>query len=150
MFHTCSGGAQGSCDHPDHYAEGSQPAPKMARNGKGKSLRIDIHCHYLNLEVNAKAASLHPHEHEPAIIFANAMTKEVNLKQWKDRAGPLSDIDRRIKDMDRMGIDIQAVSGAPSQYYYWTEPGVGLEFARDINNRIAEIVAMHPDRFVGL
>jgi aminocarboxymuconate-semialdehyde decarboxylase len=162
MFHTCTAdGHFHSCDHPDHQSDspsaadasgqsGTAPGTVMARNGKGRSLRIDIHCHYLHPEVNAKAAPLHPHEKEPAVIFANALTREVNQKQWKDRAAPLSDINRRIKDMDRMGIDIQAVSGAPSQYYYWAEPGIGLEFARDINNRIAEIVATHPDRFVGL
>ncbi|MDB5774378.1 MAG: hypothetical protein JWP38_511 [Herbaspirillum sp.] len=159
MFHTCSGIADGhACDHPDHFGHdaagasgdaAAQSGLKMARS-KGKSLRIDIHCHYLNTEVNAKAAPLHPHEKEPAIIFANAMTNDVNRKQMKDRAAQLSDVDRRIKDMDRMGIDIQAVSAAPSQYYYWAEPDIGLAFSREINDRIAEIVAMHPDRFVGL
>jgi aminocarboxymuconate-semialdehyde decarboxylase len=52
--------------------------------------------------------------------------------------------------MDRMGIDIQAVSPAPNQTYYWTDPGQGAELARMVNERIAQIVAQHPDRFVGL
>ena len=52
--------------------------------------------------------------------------------------------------MDRMGIDIQAVSPAPHQTYYWTEPGVGQELARMVNERLAEIVAKWPDRFVAL
>ena len=49
-----------------------------------------------------------------------------------------------------MGIDIQAVSPAPQQTYYWTEPGEGAQLARQVNERIAEIVAKWPDRFVGL
>ena len=49
-----------------------------------------------------------------------------------------------------MGIDIQAVSPAPNQTYYWTEPGLGAELARMVNDRLAEIVATWPDRFVAL
>jgi aminocarboxymuconate-semialdehyde decarboxylase len=83
-------------------------------------------------------------------MFANALTREVNVKQIRDRMPKLSDIATRLKDMDRMGIDIQAVSPAPNQTYYWTEPGVGVELARLVNDRLAEIVALHPDRFVAL
>src|SRR5437868_12947470 len=78
------------------------------------------------------------------------MTKEVNVKQMKDRAPKLTDIAVRLKDMDRMGIDIQAVSPAPNQTYYWTDAGLGAELARTVNERIAEIVGKWPDRFVGL
>jgi aminocarboxymuconate-semialdehyde decarboxylase len=42
------------------------------------------------------------------------------------------------------------VSPAPQQTYYWTEPGMGAELARQVNERLAEIVAKWPDRFVGL
>ncbi len=68
----------------------------------------------------------------------------------QDRAAKLSTIEVRLKDMDRMGIDIQAVSPAPNQTYYWTEPGLGAEVSRMVNDRLAEIVATWPDRFVGL
>jgi len=68
----------------------------------------------------------------------------------QDRAAMLSTIEVRLKDMDRMGIDIQAVSPAPQQTYYWTEPGLGVEVSRMINDRLAEIVAKWPERFVGL
>src|SRR6185436_16826934 len=47
-------------------------------------------------------------------------------------------------------IDIQAVSPAPNQTYYWTEPGMGQELSRGVNEGIARVVADHPDRFVGL
>jgi aminocarboxymuconate-semialdehyde decarboxylase len=117
---------------------------------KNKSLRVDIHCHYLNTEVAAKVAHLDPGQYEPSVRYANALTREVNVRQMKERSPKLTDIALRLKDMDRMGIDIQAVSPAPNQTYYWTDPGVGAELARALNERIAEIVAQHPDRFVGL
>jgi aminocarboxymuconate-semialdehyde decarboxylase len=117
---------------------------------KNKSLRIDIHCHYANAEAAAKVAHLNPAQHEPNVIYANALTRETNVKQMKERGPKLSSIEVRLKDMDRMGIDIQAVSPAPQQTYYWTDPGLGAELSRSINERIARIVADHPDRFVGL
>jgi len=117
---------------------------------KGRSLRVDIHCHYLNTEVAAKVAHLNPAQHEPSAVFANALTREVNVKQMRDRAPMLTDLKVRLKAMDRMGIDIQAVSPAPNQTYYWTEPGLGQELARAVNERLAAIVAQHPDRFVAL
>jgi aminocarboxymuconate-semialdehyde decarboxylase len=117
---------------------------------KGKSLRIDIHCHYANPDVAAKVADRNPGQYEPSVKFANALTRETNVKQMRDRAAKLSSIEVRLKDMDRMGIDIQAVSPAPQQTYYWTEPGEGAQLARQVNERIAEIVGKWPDRFVGL
>jgi aminocarboxymuconate-semialdehyde decarboxylase len=123
---------------------------KVARDRKGRSVRIDIHCHYLNREVAAEVAHLNPAQYEPSVTFANALTREVNLKQMQDRAPKLSTIEVRLKDMDRMGIDIQAVSPAPNQTYYWAEPGFGAELARMVNDRLAEIVAKWPERFVAL
>ncbi len=128
----------------------SSPSRKVLRSRTGISLRIDIHCHYLNLEVQAKTAPMNPAQYDPARVYANELTREVNLKQMKDRGPKLSTIEVRLKDMDRMGIDIQAVSPAPNQLSYWAEPGLGLEISRLVNDRLAEIVATWPDRFVGL
>jgi aminocarboxymuconate-semialdehyde decarboxylase len=122
----------------------------ILKSKKRGSLKIDIHCHYLNQEVAAKVAHLNPGQYEPSVCFANTMTREVNVKQMKDRAAMLSDIGVRLKHMDRMGIDIQAVSPSPNQTYYWTEPGMGQELARAVNQGIAQIAAQHPERFVGL
>src|SRR5258708_16332635 len=106
-------------------ARKSSVSSKLVRDKKkGRSLRIDIHCHYLNRDAAAKLAHLNPAQYEPSVKFASALTREVNVKQMQDRAAMLSTIEVRLKDMDRMGIDIQAVSPAPQQTYYWTEPGL--------------------------
>jgi len=123
---------------------------KTVRDRKDRSLRVDIHCHYFNPAVAAMVAHLNPGQYEPSVQFANAQTREVNVKQMQDRGAKLSTIEVRLKDMDRMGIDVQAVSPAPNQTYYWTDPGHGAELARAVNDRLAEIVAMWPDRFVAL
>jgi len=122
----------------------------VVKSKKRGSLRVDIHCHYANPDVAAKVADRNPGQYEPSVKFANALTRETNVKQMRDRAAKLSSIEVRLKDMDRMGIDIQAVSPAPQQTYYWTEPGEGAQLARQVNERLAEIVAKWPDRFVAL
>ena len=150
MMFTC--GTQ-SCTDPRHghrpvaeLREGAAKiaaAPRAAASAKvvgkrkGRSLRIDIHCHYLNPDVQAKLMPLDPAQYDPSRVYANALSREVNQKQMKDRAPKLSTIKVRLKDMDRMGIDIQAVSPAPNQCSYWAEPGLGLEISRMVNDRLA-------------
>lgn len=127
------------------------PAPrKVVKNARGRSLVVDIHCHYLNPAVNQKTAHLKAAEHDPTVIFANALTRETNVKQMRDRAPKLMGIENRIVDMDRMGVDIQAVSPAPYHYFYFTPPDEGAALAREVNEGIANLVAGHPDRFVGM
>ena len=131
-------------------APGSSGSTKTVKSKKRGSLRVDIHCHYHNADVAAKVAPLNPAQHDPSVKFSNALTRETNVMQMQDRAPKLSSIEVRLKDMDRMGIDIQAISPAPMQTYYWCEPKLGAELARQVNERIAQIVAQWPDRFVGL
>ena len=125
-------------------------ATKVVRDRKGRSLRIDLHCHYLNPAISAKVGHLNASQFEPSGIFANALTKEVNVKQIQDRGPKLSTIEVRLNDMDRMGIDIQAVCPAPNQCIYWGEPNFGRELARMANVRLAEIAATWPERFVAM
>lgn len=128
----------------------SSAQTRTVKTRKGRTLRVDIHCHYLNTDAAAKVAGRNPGQYEPSVKYANALTRETNLKQMKDRAPKLTSIEVRLKDMDRMGIDVQAVSPAPQQTYYWTEPGEGRELARMVNERLAEVCAKWPERFVGL
>jgi aminocarboxymuconate-semialdehyde decarboxylase len=100
--------------------------------------------------VNQKTAHLNAAQYDPTVIFANDLTNQTNVKQMKDRAPKLMGIDVRLKDMDRMGVDIQAVAPAPYHYFYFTEPAYGAELAREVNEGIANVVAQHPDRFVGM
>ena len=52
--------------------------------------------------------------------------------------------------MDALGVDVQAVSPSPGQYYYFAPPELGRETARIVNDGIAAAVAKHPDRLVGM
>lgn len=55
-----------------------------------------------------------------------------------------------IADMDRTGIDLAAISSAPPTLSYWAEPEAARALAPKLNDSIAERVAAHPDRFLGL
>lgn len=125
----------------------SRPIVKTRR---GKSLVIDLHCHYLNPAVNEKTKSLNAAQYDPTVIFANALTNETNVKQMATRAPKLTGVTERLRDMDKMGVDMQAVSPAPYHFFYFTEPDYGAELARQVNEGIATLVANTPDRFVGL
>ncbi len=132
-------------------AVASRPVAKtVVKTRAGKSKVIDLHCHYLNPEVNAKTAHLNAAQYDPTVIFANALTNETNKKQMATRASKLSGITERLRDMDRMGIDVQAVCPAPYHFFYFTEADYGAQLAREVNEGIAKLVADTPDRFVGL
>jgi aminocarboxymuconate-semialdehyde decarboxylase len=169
MFFTCSP----SCTDPSHRHGANKVATQSAaatktgtksraqvpvkpstqktvRNSKGKLKVVDVHCHYLNPEVNKKTAHLNAAQYDPTVIYANDLTNATNVSQMRDRAPKLMGIDVRIQDMDRMGVDIQAVSPAPYHYFYFTEPALGAELAREVNEGIANVVSLHPDRFVGI
>lgn len=111
---------------------------------------IDAHCHYLNPEVNAKYAYLKPAMHDATAVFATELSRLTNQNQIKERGPKFSHVAERIKDMNKMGVDIQVLSPAPIQYYYFTEPDLGAQISRDVNESIANVVAEQPDRFLGL
>jgi aminocarboxymuconate-semialdehyde decarboxylase len=111
---------------------------------------VDVHCHYLSPEVSAKYAHLHPFKHDATAVYATELSRQVNMKQIQERGAKFSQVAVRLKDMDKMGIDVQVISPAPGQYFYFTEPELGAQIARDVNESIARVVAQQPDRFVGM
>jgi len=125
-------------------------ATKKLAKRKDGHLNEDVHCHDFNPVVGQKASVLKPVEQEVGHIFANQLTREINAKKMRDRAPMLSEVAVRIQNMDRMGVDIQAVSPEPFQYYHFAEASFGAELARDVNEGMAKLVASHPDRLSGL
>jgi aminocarboxymuconate-semialdehyde decarboxylase len=158
VFYTCSP----DCTDPLHKHGAARTAAAtvasstaklsrpVARSRSGKSKVVDLHCHYLNPTVNAKTAHLNLGQYDPTTVFADDLTRETNVKQMKTRAPKLTGVTERLKDMDRMGVDIQAICPAPYQFFYWTEADYGAELAREVNEGIAQIAADRPDRFVGM
>jgi aminocarboxymuconate-semialdehyde decarboxylase len=78
-----------------------------------------------------------------ATIFTGAQFfRDIDDRSWNPA--------RRLEDMDRLGIDVQALSPPPVMFCYWADAKATQEFARLQNASIAEIVARHERRFVGM
>jgi aminocarboxymuconate-semialdehyde decarboxylase len=126
---------------------GRFPGPVHAR---GKWFTIDIHCHVRC----AEAAQMVEGNANVSRWFletqASPQSRAINRANGERTAEQGASPERRIADMDRMGIDIQAISPAPRQTYYGADPDLGRAATRAINDFIAEICARYPDRFVGL
>ena len=136
-----------SCSPP---AAGAQEARPPRRAKSSKRFTIDIHCH-LHIEAADKLVDgLYDPSKDPIFGFASASSREVNRKQMASLHGKLTSIEERLADMDRYGIDVQAMSPAPHQYCYWAPPEAGLNACRAVNEGIAGIVEKHPLRFVGM
>jgi len=131
-----------------------QKKKRAAARGKRARRRpfvIDFHAHVMEPEVVAFSRG---HVVNTATPDLNGVSQK-NVAAWKkwrqsvDRK--MVDPKVRIRDMDRMGVDVQVLT--PSlvhQYTYWADPESSLGMEQRANNRIAEMVAFAPDRFVGL
>lgn len=61
---------------------------------------------------------------------------------------PMSDPDKRIEDMDRVGIDVEVISLSTPNIFFADESRQP-EVARILNDAYAELIAKHPNRFKG-
>jgi aminocarboxymuconate-semialdehyde decarboxylase len=87
---------------------------------------------------------------EPSARFANELTRATNRKQQENVWSCLTSVDQRLRDMDKMGVDVQAISPSPFHFMYWLSPDLARKVSRTINEHLAGIVRAHPDRFVAL
>ena len=139
MFHTCN----------THGPAINHAARPHASNGS-KTLTVDIHCHCECYPVTQRMRAEAVRTDNVALAFGNALTKAVNEKQLIDVQPKMQSLDERLADMDAMGVDMQAITVPPYQYYYWAEPELGREVTRQLNDHLAENVAQAPDRFVAM
>jgi aminocarboxymuconate-semialdehyde decarboxylase len=62
----------------------------------------------------------------------------------------LTSVEARLEEMDRQGVDVQALSLYVGQYHYWAERELSAEVVGIQNQKLAEMCAIHPRRLVGL
>ena len=74
----------------------SSASTTTVKGRKGKSLKIDLHCHYANPAAAARVAERNPGQYEPNVKYANALTRETNVRQMHERAPKLSSIEVRL------------------------------------------------------
>lgn len=140
-----------SCSHKGHrHTHAADHGGSFKASNGSKTHTIDIHCHRQSypagelMKVEAEKAGF------AALSFGSDLTKEVNRKQLDYIKPKMESVETRLADMDAMGVDIQAISVSPYQYYYWAAPELGRQVSQMINDEMAEDIAKHPDRLIGL
>jgi aminocarboxymuconate-semialdehyde decarboxylase len=125
---------------------GRQPISVAQR---GKNLVVDIHCH---LNIGAADALIRSQISDPPSPagFSSPASDAVMGKLFATIGPKLNNIDLRLADMDALGIDVQAISPSPVQYYYFAPPELGREAARTVDDGIAAAIAKYPDRMIGM
>jgi aminocarboxymuconate-semialdehyde decarboxylase len=73
----------------------------------------------------------------------------VNRAQLKRVAPQLTDVRRRLADLDTMGIDVQVVGPMP-MHHYWADPALATRLARITNEAVAAHCADGAGRLAGL
>jgi len=125
----------------------TRPADRKVIRHKNKSLAVDLHCH---IHTPAADALVKSEKADPLARYGSKRTAEHQKKLRIDLDRKLTSIEQRLADMDKMGIDVQAISTSPLQYYYGVDADIGRSTSNAINARLAEIVASNTDRFVAL
>jgi aminocarboxymuconate-semialdehyde decarboxylase len=120
-----------------------------SRDGR-RHLCIDVHCHVHYPPAEDMVKSAYRREDEPAARFSNALSRATNQKQQENVRVCLTSVEQRLRDMDKMGVDVQAISVSPFQFMYALDPELGRKTARATNENLASIVQQHPRRFVAL
>src|ERR1700733_9323115 len=112
---------------------------------------IDIHAHLAVPEAEALVADAIGMAAEAQAEQAthSQASLEVNRAQLARVLPLMRDLDRRLADMDAMGVDIQAVGPMP-MHHYWTDEALAADFTRATNEGIAAFCARAPARLAGL
>jgi aminocarboxymuconate-semialdehyde decarboxylase len=127
-----------------------------ARAGKRRPLGarrhpcVDIHCHVQVPAADELIKGVSPPAPDPNLQFASDLTRATNGRQIQNVWTCLTSVDQRLRDMDEIGIDVQAISPSPTHFMYWLPLELAKRMSRAINEHLAGIVRAHPDRFVAL
>jgi aminocarboxymuconate-semialdehyde decarboxylase len=123
-----------------------------SRTAKGsrRHVCVDVHCHVHYPPADEMVKHAFAPDREPAARFSSELSRATNQKQMENVRVCLTSVEQRLRDMDKMGVDVQAISCSPFQFKYSLDPELGRKAARAINENLAAIVQKHPSRFVAL
>ena len=119
-------------------------------------MRIDLHTHIVPPRWEDFAARYGGGKW-PRLVPRDAcrgtlMTGDQFFRDVDDRSWSAA---RRLEDMDRLGIDRQALSPPPVMFCYWAEPEATRAFARMQNEQVASVAAelfgdsVQPEQVIG-
>ena len=115
---------------------------------------VDVHAHILipalqQLVTDGDPAGFAAHQALEA-RRNGAESMAASGQMIKERWPQLTDLGRRLMDMDAAGVDVQLVSPSPSHFYYFAGAGLSLAVAKQANQAVRDFVDGAPDRLNGL
>ena len=132
---------------PADVARGGRPSPKQ--RGRRHPC-VDVHCHVHYPPADEMVKDVYRRDLDPNARFSSPLSRTKNQKQMQNVHACLTSVEQRLRDMDAMGVEVQAISVSPFQFMYSLDPEFGRKTARATNENLAEIVQKHPRRFVAL
>jgi aminocarboxymuconate-semialdehyde decarboxylase len=115
-------------------------------------MNIDVHAHYVppeSLKMASRIGARHGLTMDKDARGRSVMTRNGKAFLTQPKA-EFFDLDLRLSIMDRQAVDMQVLSPASSYFFYWMPAEDSLEYARWLNDQVAEAVTQHPQRLVGL
>jgi aminocarboxymuconate-semialdehyde decarboxylase len=119
---------------------------------EGELMKIDIHTHILPRDIPefkekfGYGGFIKLEHHKPCgarmVSDAGKFFREIESNCYDGHV--------RVKEMDEQGVHVQVLSTVPVMFSYWAQPKDCLEVSRFLNDHVAQVVAEHPHRFIGL
>ena len=111
-------------------------------------MNIDLHSHFFPVEALQSPGKFE--NHAPKLVLENgklSVTSQIGFRPGLG-AGAYDPV-ARIRALDVMKIDMQAISPSPILLFYWEDAAVAAHFSRRQNEAIQAVVKNHADRFIG-
>ena len=110
----------------------------------------DLHAHLVDLDAIAEMQRAYP-DLAPRMEHAEGRDRlAVHARGHQPFPPGLCEPEKRLADMDRGGVDVQAVMVAPSLLHYHIDAEVAAAFARISNDAFIALCDRFPDRLVTL
>lgn len=112
--------------------------------------RVDVHSHVLPREM-MEAIRGRPRDYQMRVEGSGE--KEIFIRDDRHSTpvyAEFHDADAKVAGMDRKGIDISVLSVTPVVFFYWLDADAGLAASRLLNDGIARMVAVRPERLRGM
>ena len=121
---------------------------RPGREIRPQSVTIDIHSHVAVPAAGAYVAQQNARISPGLHSFQSPETAAVNAKQDEDLKHRIVEFEPRLRNLDAMGIDMQAIKPPPGQCYYTLPVEISVKAAQLVNDGIAEYCARKPDRLI--
>jgi aminocarboxymuconate-semialdehyde decarboxylase len=115
-------------------------------------MNIDVHAHYVpaqSLKMAGEIGARHGLKLEKNQHGRELVTRDGKAFLSQPKA-EFTDLDLRLSIMDHQGVDMQLMGPAGSYFFNWMPATESLEYARWLNQQLADAVAKHPGRLVAL